>query len=189
VLSRPIAPTLPSPVLPIVRPWPRAPIILPTVTKLPQIEVRARPASRATRMEARDGVLRPGGAFPIPKLDASPSLSRGPERPIAPSDYGDGGVLRPEALVRALGRDQGAARAVYERALRRNPAIEGDLVVRLLVNRDGSIGRVTVVKDTVPSVIVTRGVTAWLRDWHAPGQMAEAAEYELPIHFRAVKPR
>jgi hypothetical protein len=178
----------------------QAPTIAPPATKLtelPQLTIAAHPeqpgvaTTTARRLPARRsevapvGVLRVGTALALPDLGQVRIPSRDNEWNVGDSDYTADGVLRPETVVRSLQQQAGAVRATYEHELRRSPAISGDLIARILINTDGRVSKVTIVKDTLPSLELSQRVAAFLRDWRAPGPTVAPAEYEVPFHFRA----
>jgi hypothetical protein len=171
---------------------PPSPMLLPevTLTLHPSAKIAATSERRARRSSEIEpvGTLRVGAALALPDVGQVRIPARENEWNVGDSDYTADGVLRPQAVVRALQQQAGAVRASYERALRHDPAIAGDLVARIVVNTDGRVGRVTIVKDTLP-VPLSQRVAIFLRDWRAPGQTVAPAEYEVPFHFRAARSR
>jgi TonB family protein len=181
----------------LVQPPVATPVPLPAKT-LPPMTITLHPskvavtsgrsARRPNEVE-RVGTLRVGAPLAPPELEQVGLPQRNDEWSVGASDYTADGLLRPETVVRGLQQQVGAVRVSYERALRHGPASEGDLVVRIMVTSDGRVGRVTIVKDTLPSVELSRRVTTFLRHWRAPGPTAARAEYEIPFHFRAARPQ
>jgi hypothetical protein len=53
--------------------------------------------------------------------------------------YGGIGRLPPEAIQRIIRQNHGLFRACYEQGIRRNPALEGRVVVRFVIGRDGAV--------------------------------------------------
>jgi hypothetical protein len=185
----PPPPRLTTTTVPVATPEPVAVPVAPTRIELPEMTILARthgPLAARRRAEvAPAGTLRVGAALPLPTVDQVGSPPREAEWNVGTSDYTADGVLRPEAVVRMLEQQAGAMRASYDRALRRSATFEGDLVARILVDTDGSVGKVTIVKDTLSSAELSRRVAAFLREWRAPGPTLAPAEYEVPFHFRA----
>jgi hypothetical protein len=176
---------------PVATPLPIAEPVAPPMIELPEMTILAHPPVAARGLVQRRGEIEPAGtlrvgaALPLPMVDQVGSGPREAESNVGASDYTADGVLRPEAVVRLLEQQAGAVRASYDHALRRRGTIEGDLVARILVNTDGSVGRVAIVKDTLSSAELSRRVAAFLHEWRAPGPTLAPAEYEVPFHFRA----
>ena len=161
----------------------------PTVYQLPPVRLTASsPAQRSTSRPRSEidptGVRRERSPSLAPAPATVPTLPRGEELALGSPSYTSDGLLRPEVVLRELGIDKGAIHAAYERELRTHPDLAGDIVARIAIERDGSVGNVSIVSDTVGSPALRRRVQSRLSAWHAPLPTAARAEYEVPFHFR-----
>jgi hypothetical protein len=169
----------------------------PALTKsapqqLPAVRLAAHSRTRPTASQPRSrddvaltGTLRASSPLVPPLASTAPALAQPDELTLGSPSYTSDGLLRPEVIVRELTLEKGGIKKAYQRALRRQPDLAGDLVARVVVDRDGSVAKVTIVRDTVGSPELRRSVQSLLSTWHAPLPAAQKAEYEVPFHFRA----
>lgn len=77
---------------------------------------------------------------------------------------GEGGEGSRDDVVRAAMRlAAGRVRALYERALRENPALQGRIVVAVVIGANGRVTSATAVEDTLGSPTLTQQILAMLR--------------------------
>jgi hypothetical protein len=164
-------------------PWRTIPTVPARAT--PALERRAvSPTASPRAAIPPTAALRDVGALPAIPVPAVETPRRGPEWALGAPDFTEDGLLRPDALLRELGEAKGSITAAYQEALRSNPALSGDVVVRLRLDADGRVGHVGIVRDTLGSAEVRRRIAAVLSGWRAPLPPRAAAEYELPFVFR-----
>ncbi|GMV43006.1 MAG: hypothetical protein AMXMBFR64_47220 [Myxococcales bacterium] len=75
-----------------------------------------------------------------------------------------------ETVQRQIRRHTGAIRAVYERSLQSNPALKGKIVVRITIDKDGSVSEVRVESDTLGDEETTKGLVAVIKKIVFPKQ-------------------
>ena len=90
-------------------------------------------------------------------------------------------------VERELRAHLGAFKACYERELRRDPRLQGHLVLHFTI---GPIGRVTAVAvddDTVASPPAARCVTMLLARWRFPAPARGSVDVIAPVVFDQVR--
>lgn len=121
------------------------------------------------------------GAVAMPSPEpARPTLAR-----IDVSESaGGGGASREDALRSAMRLASGRVRALYERALRANPALQGRIVLELTVGEGGRVTAATVVENTTGDAALAQQIAAMLRATVVvpPG---EGTTTRVPFAFRA----
>lgn len=93
--------------------------------------------------------------------DATPPIviSVAEERPtpLDAAEEGDAGRLPPEVIQRIVRKNFGKFRLCYEKALLKDPKLEGRVVVKFVIGRDGKVNSVSPTGDipdaTVPSCV------------------------------------
>jgi hypothetical protein len=79
------------------------------------------------------------------------------------------GRLAPELIVKTIRQSSDKYRECYEAGLKRDPKLEGRVVVRFVIGRDGQVTRATTGTDTtLPDAKVTECVVRHFRDLQFP---------------------
>jgi outer membrane biosynthesis protein TonB len=141
---------------------------------------------------------------PPPKVERSTALSNdtieipeeepvedaavaAPEPTKKPRPAGDpwecAGDLAPAEIRRVLGQEQGAIRACYERQLRNNNMLQGDVVLQVRIGNDGKVAATRVrgnLKDNDVKSCMQKIAGGW--SFPAPSG-GTCAVFEAPFHF------
>jgi Ca-activated chloride channel family protein len=122
------------------------------------------------------------------RAPAAPSPSAAPEpvterAPSARVEVGSGDLDR-DSLRAVFTRNAGSVRAVYERALRANPAAHGTIVLSLTIAPDGHVEDVTITRDDLHQPELIAGILAAIRRWQFPPHAGtESIRVAFPLHF------
>ena len=102
-----------------------------------------------------------------------------------PADLAPGvGWLPPEEIQRTVRQNFGRFRVCYERALQRNAALMGKVVVKFVINRDGAVGAVSRdEKTTMPDEEVVSCVVEAFRTITYPPPDGGIVTVVYPINF------
>jgi outer membrane biosynthesis protein TonB len=84
-----------------------------------------------------------------PTGDAGKSSTTGAARAAQPGGRSD------EAIRRVMDENKGAIFAIYNRALRRDPLLEGKLVFEMLINPDGSVSDIQLLSSELQDTTLT----------------------------------
>ncbi|GEM_PF-2220930 len=104
----------------------------------------------------------------------------------APREEGWDEVTMREVLAelhRAVGAYLGGLRYLYNRALRRNPDLEGKFTVRMTVGPDGRIQALEVVESTLGDPELEKALLARIRRWTLPAVADRAVTVTYPFVF------
>lgn len=71
----------------------------------------------------------------------------------------------------------------YETALKRNPSLKGKLLIRIMINRRGLVGSISVEEDTLGSSSVRDCVRNRIRPWRFPVKPKEDTPVSVPFIF------
>ncbi len=119
----------------------------------------------------------PGG----PVLEA-----RGSETVEAPGEGDPDGIPLKELVAeihRAVGAYLGGLRYLYNRALRRNPDLEGKLTVRITIAPDGRVSGCEVVESTLADPDLVKAILARIRRWTLPSAGGRSVTVTYPFVF------
>ncbi len=119
----------------------------------------------------------PGG----PALEA-----RGKEAVEAPPEAALDEIRLKEVIAeihRAVGAYLGGLRYLYNRALRRNPDLEGKLTVRITIAPDGRVEGCEVVESTLADPDLVRAILARIRRWTLPSVGERSVTVTYPFVF------
>ncbi|RMG89541.1 MAG: TonB family protein, partial [Candidatus Dadabacteria bacterium] len=108
------------------------------------------------------------------------------EQVEAPQEEGWDEVTLREILAelhRAVGAYLGGLRYLYNRALRKNPDLEGKFTVRMTVGPDGKIQEVEVVESTLGDPDLERALLARIRKWTLPAVADRPVTVTYPFVF------
>jgi len=80
---------------------------------------------------------------------------------------------------------QAELRSCYERAVLENPTLAGTFTVRIVVDKNGSVGSASIHGSSLQSLSMHRCVLQLVRDWRFPPPSdGKAAAVEYPLTFR-----
>ena len=96
------------------------------------------------------------------------------------------GTLKASAVGRVLRRGMRALKACYQRALKRNPKLNGKISVILTINATGKVSRVEIDKDTVGDGAVTSCIKSFAKRWRfPPPDDGSEAEVSFSVGFQS----
>jgi outer membrane biosynthesis protein TonB len=112
----------------------------------------------------------------------------------APEDAsGTGGVRKPkvvdtrsrsiEDIRRVFDSNKGAIFAIYNRALRQNPALQGKVVLELVISPDGRVQDVKVVASEIADQIVVDKIVNRIRLFDFGQRDVRTTTISYPVHF------
>lgn len=123
----------------------------------------------------------------IPEEEPVDAAVAAPEPTKKPRPAGDpwecAGDLAPAEIRRVLGQEQGAIRACYERQLRNNNQLQGDVVLQVRIGNDGKVAATRVrgnLKDNDVKSCMQKIAGGWT--FPAPSG-GTCAVFEAPFHF------
>ena len=94
------------------------------------------------------------------------------------------GSLDPEKVREIVGSQRDALRSCYERGIMENPTLSGTCTVRIVVDRDGTVGLASMQGSSLQSLSMQRCVLQLVRTWRFPPPAdGRAAAIEYPLIF------
>lgn len=158
----------------------------------------APPSATATRDERQKAVLALlAGGGPLPSL---PQVATEPGAPwddglrarlttrkppqVRAGDAGVSGRLPPEVIKRIVRQNFGRFRLCYENGLKKNPALEGKLVVAFVIGTDGGVSGVHKQSSTIADEGVNACVVASFRNLSFPQPEGGVVKVTYPIDFK-----
>ncbi len=97
------------------------------------------------------------------------------------------GKLPDGAAQKVIGDHNAQVRACYNEAVRRNPALEGTLVVRFVIGLDGAVKSVSDGGSTIHDPVFRSCVWDEIRTWRFPKPVGGDVIVDLPYRFETVK--
>ncbi len=127
------------------------------------------------RMDGGDATVKTGGPGKEKKI-------KGKVRKKRPSAIDGTGVLSPQEVAKVVNRRLGAIKGCYERALRRNPNLEGKITIRFTV---AGSGKVTTARATLNELSpdVGRCIVSAFKRFRFPPPDGGSATFEYPFLF------
>jgi outer membrane biosynthesis protein TonB len=95
------------------------------------------------------------------------------------------GELDPGVVAKEVKRRIGAVKACYERALKRNPALSGKIVVFWTITPEGTVSGVNVEQDSMGDSEVTQCIKQNISGWRFPRPAGGSVEVSFPFVFQA----
>ena len=89
------------------------------------------------------------------------------------------------AIARYLKARYKSIAGCYEKELKRNPALKGKIVVRIVIGTTGRVADVSIEKDTVGSAAVATCIRNRIRPWRFPFKPEEETAISAPFIFTA----
>jgi TonB family protein len=158
------------------------PIDLPAVTVR---NVASHQTASPHHAAPRVGQLMSGPALTAPSPEELTSGPRASER--VPMSIGESvpvdGILTPAVVVDELEKRKEAVTLAYVRALRDDPTLSGEMVIRFTVDRDGAVEHISVARDTVGDASLTKQVKHVIGGWRFPASR-EPVQVVYPFVFR-----
>jgi hypothetical protein len=102
-------------------------------------------------------------------------------RQLAPKTTG----CDPDAVAAVIRRGMGAVRSCYQRAIKRNPTLEGKLTMRISINTMGRVTGIEFDDDTVGDAGVAACTKRQAGRWRFPPPDEGIAEVSVPLIFKA----
>ena len=120
-----------------------------------------------------------------PEVDAGDAAAEPAKKPRVPA--GDpwecSGDLAATEIRRVLGEEQGAIRSCYERQLRNNNQLQGDVVLQVRIGSDGRVAA-TRVRGNLKDNDVKNCMQSIAKGWSFPAPSGgTCAVFEAPYHF------
>ena len=97
------------------------------------------------------------------------------------------GTMSGNAVASVIRRGMAAIRSCYQRALKRNPALNGKITVRMAINTMGRVTSVSIDADTIGDPQVTACIKGYAQRWRFPPPEGGTAEVAVPFVFTAAK--
>ena len=95
------------------------------------------------------------------------------------------GSLDGEKIRQVVSGQQAALRSCYERALLETPTLAGTFTVRIVLDKNGSVGSAGIQGSSLQSLSMHRCVLQLVRTWRFPPPSdGKAAAIEYPLTFR-----
>jgi TonB family protein len=104
----------------------------------------------------------------------------------AGSRLGGQGTIDRAAVQRVILSHQGQIAACYERALLRDPALAGRVVMAWSITPSGGVGNVSVGQSSLSNSAVTSCISAAIRGWRFPQPQGGSVTVTFPYVFRPV---
>ena len=95
------------------------------------------------------------------------------------------GELDPNVVAKEVKRRIGAVKVCYERALKRNPALSGKIVVRWTITPEGTVTGLDVENDTLGDPEVGQCIKKSIAGWRFPRPSGGSVEVSFPFVFQA----
>jgi hypothetical protein len=127
------------------------------------------------RMSGGDADVRTSGA-------GSERAVRGDVKRRNPTAVDGTGVLNPQEVAKVVNRRLGAIKGCYERALRRNPTLEGRITIRFTVAGSGKVSSASATQNEL-SPDVADCITSAFKSFRFPPPEGGTATFEYPFMF------
>jgi outer membrane biosynthesis protein TonB len=117
--------------------------------------------------------------------DAGIAAPEPPKRKVVPAGdpWACAGDIAPAAIRRVLGEEQAAVRSCYERQLRNNNMLQGDIKLQVRIGNDGKVAA-TRVGGNLKDADVKSCVQNVAKNWSFPAPAGgTCAVFEAPFHF------
>jgi hypothetical protein len=88
-----------------------------------------------------------------------------------------------DTLASYVARRSTSVRRCYERELARDPTLRGRVLLRVVIETDGSVGEATIPEDTFPRPEVGACIARLARAWVSPVQLDQRESVEFPFDF------
>jgi TonB family protein len=99
------------------------------------------------------------------------------------------GSLDPDKVREVVSAQRDALRNCYERGIAENPTLSGTCTLRIVVDRDGTVGLASMQGSSLHSLSMQRCVLQLARGWRFPAPAdGRAAAIEYPLAFRRQVP-
>jgi len=99
------------------------------------------------------------------------------------------GSLEPEKIREIVSGHSGALRSCYAEAAQSNPTLVGTCRLRIVVDRDGSVGLASMQGSTLHTLSMERCLLQEVRTWRFPAPAdGRAVAIEYPLEFRKGEP-
>jgi TonB family protein len=99
------------------------------------------------------------------------------------------GALDPDTVRQVVTAQRDALRSCYERALGEDPRLSGAFTVRIVLDRDGTVGLASMQGSSLHSLSMQRCVLQLARTWRFPPPAdGRPAAIEYPLAFRREAP-
>jgi len=96
------------------------------------------------------------------------------------------GTLKASAVASVLRRGMRGLKGCYQRALKRNPNLQGKISVILTINATGKVTRVEIDKDTVGDGAVTSCIKSYAKRWRFPApDDGDTVEVSFSVGFQS----
>lgn len=96
------------------------------------------------------------------------------------------GTLKASAVAAVLRRGMRGLKGCYQRALKRNPKLQGKIAVILTINATGKVIRVEIDKDTVGDSAVNSCIKSYAKRWRFPApEDGEKVEVSFSVGFQS----
>jgi TonB family protein len=137
-------------------------------------------------------LLRPVAAAPAARPDPDPAAGVEREVRVRAAVEADGRPdveegLDPGVVAQIVRRGRGAIVRCYERALKGNPRLAGQVVLGMTVTANGRVGRVSVESSTVADESVGACMVGVARGWRFPPTDGPEVHISYPFVFRSVE--
>lgn len=103
--------------------------------------------------------------------------------PASSQTRGGGGGRSSQEIQTVMERHKAAIHAIYERALREDPALAGKLVLRISIEPDGRVSACEIISDQLGHEEVTRRVVLKIRQLNFGAKAVPTQHTEYPIEF------
>ena len=141
-------------------------------------ELAAGPAAKPVEPDAVSvNALRSSSGAARPASSSSPASVR----EGAPSTSGR---LPPEVIQRSVRANMGRFRSCYERGLASNPALEGRVAVKFVIDRSGAVSTAADDGSTLPDPSVVQCIVRQYRSMSFPPPEGGAVTVRYPLDFR-----
>ena len=95
------------------------------------------------------------------------------------------GELDPSLVAKEVRARQGAIKACYERALKRNPTLTGKIVMHWTITAAGTVSGVDVEQDSLGDSEVGSCVKSLIARWRFPAPAGGSVEVSFPFVFQS----
>jgi hypothetical protein len=127
------------------------------------------------------GDLATGGAGEVDRGERKATQVRG--RIQSGAIEADTTTVDAEQLARFIRANQQAIQNCYEAELRRNPRLQGRLLIAIEIGTNSRVSRVDVIEDSVGSAAVANCVRTRIRGWRFPVRPPEPTTVNVPFIF------
>jgi serine/threonine protein kinase len=116
-------------------------------------------------------------------IDVAPAPPTATHRAVLPIE----GKLPDGAAQKVIGEHSAQVRACYNDAVRKNPSLDGTLVVRFVIATDGTVKSVSDGGSTIHDPVFRSCVWDEIRTWRFPKPVGGEVTVDLPYRFETVK--